>query len=161
MKKIITILAVMFTSTVTFADGWECYEIQKGPVVAKVYNYTNPSNGTRTASTMILSDRTVSEGRQTIATFNNWQNNLVSEGANYTAQVDKRFSNIKDGELIPNSNGEGAKLGNVETVSLEVNFQYGEQLRDGDRRKGVLTVVKRDSDYFQLDMYCYRYLKGE
>ncbi len=163
MKKILISAAAVLgmASTTLHAEGWECYQQKKGPLVAKVYHGTAPGQ-TRVAAFMVLSDRSVkTEGRQTIATFSSEDNVLSNTGAFYTASVDSRRANIRDGELIKNPNGQGARLGSLKNVTLEIpKFSYNSRIADGARKKGVITVNKEDGESFTIDATCYRYLKG-
>lgn len=170
MKLMTTLIAVLFAASSAFADGWLCYQkgyqsggAEAAPVVAKAFNVTSGPN-TRTPGFMILENRAQASDK-TIAVFGLEKGTLVSAPGHdfgYVGKVDRRFNETEDGEMIPNEpDGKGARIGNVESVSLMIpNYNFGDKVAHGAQKDGQLIVQKRDGDSFTLDMWCYRYLKG-
>jgi hypothetical protein len=148
----LAVAAASFVSTSAFADGFVC---TSGDLKVKVYNQTNPNAGTRNAAVMILSDESVQQGNKTIAKFTAPQT-LSNDAASYTAKVDLRYGNSnRAGEYIA-----GTRLGQIDTITLDVEFSYNTPVDSGDYAMGLLTVVKRNGDVTELDMDCERYLRN-
>lgn len=156
MKKIMFVMAaVMATSSAAFADGFSC-ETRAQDLNVKVYNNTQASAGTRVAAVMVFSDPSVSYGRKTIAKFADTTGLLSSKGAHYEANVDLRFSDSsRKGENIG-----GTKLGEIDTIELDVDFNYSRPVAAGEEVRGVLTINKRNGNAIVHDVDCVRYLKN-
>ena len=156
MKHVITLatIATALLSVNSYADGWVC-EAEGSPLVVKVYNQTQPTMGTRNAAVMVLSDASIAHGRKTIARFESANGLLTSEGAHFVADVDLRFkeSNRK-GELLG-----GTKLGQLDTIALDIEFSYAYPVMAGDLNKALITLNKRNGEFIELDAECVRYLK--
>jgi hypothetical protein len=153
-SAIIAIMALGF-STVAFADGFVC-ETNDGVYTIKAYNHTQASEGTRNGAIMIVSDNTIQAGRKTIATFEATDLLLSNDGARYVADVDLRFNNSgRQGE-----NFLGTKLGQIDTVTLDVDFSYGAPKKAGAEVSGEITVAKRNGKSISADVTCTRYLKN-
>jgi hypothetical protein len=153
MKAIVftTVLAAALSAQ---ADGFKC-ETQSGLNV-QVYNHTSPEMGTRTGSTMVVSDSQIQYGNKTIAKFTAQKGTLSSSNLRYTAKVDLRVSESnRKGELIA-----GTKLGYVSQILLDVAFSYANPTRDGAVLPASLTVVKRDGTWVREAAVCARYLKN-
>ena len=136
------------------ADGFVCDSVSRDLTV-KVYNHTDARVGTRTPAIMVVSDPRMSEGRKTIATFEDAQGQLSSKNTTYKANVDLRYvTSNRKGELIG-----GTKLGELDEIQLEVDFSYNEPLAAGESTKGVITLVKRNGEEVVMNAECVRYLK--
>ncbi len=154
MKLLITLLTALSAST-AMADGFTC-KTYGDELTVKVYNKTQPTEGTRNAAVMILSDSELAYGNKTIAKFTA-DGNLENSGAAYTAGVDlRRLDSSRKGENIL-----GTKLGNVDSIALAVDFKYNEPVAAGTVLLGRVTIVKRDGDIISEKMDCVRYLKSE
>lgn len=152
MKKVFALIAVLVAGSIASAEGFKC-ETESGLAV-KVYNHT--MGATRTAAVMIISDTLVGAGNKTIAKFTNVQGNLDSKSATYVANVDLRFSDSsRKGELIA-----GTKLGELDTVVLDVDFSYAAPVAEGTEMAAELTLVKRNGQHIVEQAVCSRYLKN-
>ena len=151
MKSAIIALTLLASSSV-FADGFVCYS---GNLKVQVYNEVNASEGTRNAAAMIISDTTVQVGRKTIATFTSDDLQLGNEGADYTANVDSRFSGAERiGELIG-----GTKLGELKAIVLDIAFSFAAPVAEGTELAATLNLVKENGEIIPLGATCERYLK--
>ncbi|MDZ4662579.1 MAG: hypothetical protein SGJ18_13285 [Pseudomonadota bacterium] len=154
MKLLITLLTAL-TASQAMADGFTC-KTYGDDLTIKVYNKTQPSEGTRNAAVMVISDSNISYGRRTIAKFSA-EGTLDNSGASYTAGVDlRRIDSDRKGENIL-----GTKLGNVDSISLDVDFKYNEPVAHGTVLLGRVTIEKRNGDSLSEKMDCVRYLKSE
>jgi hypothetical protein len=105
---------------------------------------------------MVVSDPEVRDGDKTIARFTDTKGTVTNSGATYTADVDLRFSDSnKAGRLIG-----GTKLGQLDTIVLDVDFSYAQPVDNGDSVDGVLHLNKRGGGEIALDVTCERYLKN-
>jgi hypothetical protein len=156
MKYVVmAVLAVVMGSQAALADGFVCDSEEAGLRV-RVYNHTNPSEGTRNAAVMVLSDLSVGHGRKTIAKFTSATEKLWNTAALYEAKVDLRYSDSnRKGELVA-----GTKLGYIDTLALDIAFSYGAPVEAGEEMEGKLSIQKRDGSEIALDMLCSRYLKN-
>lgn len=152
MKALILSIAIAATSSIAQADGFVC---SNDDIAVKVYNNTEAKVGTRTAAVMVLSDRSVAAGRKTIARFTDTNGRISQKGASYLADVDLRFSDSsRKGELIG-----GTKLGELDTIQLDVDFSYAAPVEAGEMVDGTLTLNKRNGQQIELALECKRYLK--
>ena len=153
--KLITIVLATLTTTAAYADGFTC-EQPDGNLTVKVYNNTQATSGTRSAAIMVISDQSINYGDKTIARFTDINGTLGNSGATYAANVDLRFNDSnKKGRNIG-----GTKLGEVDTITLDVAFSYARPLVNGEETKAELRIAKRDGSQIGLDMQCTRYLKN-
>ena len=158
--KYLMMMAMVFGAAGAQADGFVC---QNDDIRVKVYNNTDPGEGTRTAAVMVLSDPSVSHGRKTIAKFTDVKSRLASRGANYVADVDLRVSESRrGGEYIG-----GTRLGQLDQIILAVDFVYGEDMQDGESLRSndrplqaELILVKRSGGKISMELDCERYLKN-
>jgi len=154
MKLFITTLVLLSGLTQARADGWVC-ATEDESLRVRVYNHVQPELGTRTAAVMVFSDPRVGAGRKTIARFTAG-NTLSNLGSSYEANVDLRFADSSaKGELIA-----GTKLGFIDTITMDVDFNYSRPVAAGELTQGDLTVVKRNGRITQLEVSCERYLKN-
>lgn len=154
MKTLIAIAALVATGSVASADGFVCVSHAQDLKVS-VFNQTEPEAGTRNAAIMVLSDPRVSLGRKTIAKFSS-ESLLSNQASTYTADVDLRFANSsRKGELIA-----GTKLGNIDTLTLDVDFTYAAPVPAGAELDAVLTIERRSGAPIHVQMECERYLKN-
>ncbi len=155
MKSMIALLALLL-ATPAFADGWMCSN-KANDLTVKVFNNTNPNEGTRVANVMVVSDKSVQYGRKTIARFSEENGTLSTEGTKYVGTVDLRFNDSgRKGESIL-----GTKLGNVDTMTLDVYFTYSNPTVEGDYVPARFEVTKRNGDAAAVVMMgCKRYLKN-
>lgn len=159
MKKVMAALTlIMFASVNAFADGFVC-ESDASDLRIKVYNKVSPSEGTRVASVMIVTDPRVSGGRKTVAKFSTDRGTLATahnQSLKFAGNVDLRFSDLSAGEYLV-----GTRLGEVDTIHLTIDFVYGDNLANGEQTSGRMLIVKRDGDSTLRYATCTRYLKGE
>lgn len=154
MKNTMIALLTMVTSTVAFADGFNC--TSESGLNVKVYNHTDANKGTRTGSIMVISDSSVGAGNKTIAKMSDVKGTLSSKKAVYTAKVDLRFADSSHkGELIA-----GTKLGQLAKIELMVDFSYGAPVKAGEQVEGLLVLTKRNSAEIVENISCVRYLKN-
>ena len=154
MKKVLVIVLAL-ASTSAFADGFVC-QTRNNSLTVKAYNNTDASEGTRTAAIMVISDPEVKDGNKTIARFTETKGTVTSSSESYTANVDLRESDSnKAGRLIG-----GTKLGQLDTIVLDVDFSYAQPVENGAEIDGVLHLNKRGGGEIALDVECERYLKN-
>jgi len=157
MKRVIFSAAVAFasfTSMSALADGFVC-AVDDEALNIKVYNHTQPEEGTRNAAVMVLSNQDVGFGRKTIATFAS-EGTLRNAGTSYFANVDLRFTgSSRAGELIA-----GTKLGQLKSIRFHVDYNYSYPLEDGDVTNATLVLVKRNGEKINLAAVCDRYLNN-
>ena len=148
-------LVMTLASFNAYADGFVCRQVD-GDISVKVFNNTNPNEGTRNGAVMVISDNSVQGGRKTVARFLEVTNTLSNEGAHYIANVDLRYSDSRrQGELLF-----GTKLGYIDTVDLFVNFSYRFPMNRGEITEGTIVITKRNGETISEQMDCVRYLKG-
>jgi hypothetical protein len=152
MKNLFLVVSLMIASSSAFADGFVC---RGNDLVVRTYNNVQPSEGTRNAAILVISDKTVKYGRKTIAKFKG-ENTLKNSGTNYVANVDLRYNNSKrKGEYIG-----GTRLGELKTIELYVNYSYANPRSNGSHVEGQLLLNKRNRDVIPVALDCYRYLKN-
>jgi hypothetical protein len=148
------ILVVLGQSSVAYADGFRCETVDSSLSI-KAFNNTQPSEGTRNAAVLVLSDPSVKRGRKTIARFTDVNGTLRNSTALYSAKVDLRFNDSeRKGEYLL-----GTRLGYVSRIDVAIDFAYGMGLRYGDETRGTITLVKRDGAQVSETLNCRRYLK--
>ena len=153
--KSLFIALVLTLSVNAFADGFKCEQVIHNLNI-KVFNNTQPTEGTRNAAIMVLSDASVAYGNKTIASFSATKRTFGQNGASYFAFVDLRVSeSSRAGENVL-----GTKLGNIKEIYVDINFDYSVPLLDGQITDGYVTVVKRDGRNTIHDITCTRYLKN-
>ncbi|GIL17748.1 MAG: hypothetical protein BroJett040_14990 [Oligoflexia bacterium] len=153
MKSVLTI-ATLLVGSMAFADGFVC--TSESGLNVKVFHHTQPEMGTRTAAIMVISDSQVGGGNKTIAKFTDVKGTLSSSHLTYVGNVDLRFADSrKKGELIG-----GTKLGQLDTIELDVNFSYMNPLENGELTEATLTLNKRNGDQIIEAAQCVRYLKN-
>jgi hypothetical protein len=152
---IIAIMAVVAISTAK-ADGFKCEGVNTG-INVQVYNHTNPSEGTRNAAVMIVSDSYINSPNKTIAKFTDENNTLVYQGYGlFQATVDLRYiESSKRGENIA-----GTKLGYLKNINLQVYTKYGRSTYVDKVFDSKLTYVKRTGEIIEEKAICTRYLKN-
>ena len=163
MKTITIVMATLLAVTsVAQADGFKCTGLSTGTVI-KLYNHTDPSQGTRNAAIMIVSDSSEDAGSRTIATFKDVSNLLNAQGyGQYSAKVDLRFS----GSNNTNKAVAGTTLGNLATIGLVVDFDYAHTsqantaMEETGSIAGVISYNKRDGEVLKEAANCVRYLKN-
>lgn len=152
MKALILSIALAATSSTALADGFVC---ANEDIAVKVFNNTDPKVGVRTDAVMVVSDRHVAVGNKTIARFTDVNGRISQKGASYLADVDLRFSDsARKGELIG-----GTKLGELDTIQLDVDFSYAAPVAAGEMVDATLTLSKRNGQQIELALECKRYLK--
>jgi hypothetical protein len=153
-SMMMAVLVAMGFSGVAMADGFVCDTLD-GHYTVKVYNQIDANRGTRNGAIMILSDNTIRYGRKTVATFASEQTLADSDGASYDANVDLRYSNSgRAGENIL-----GTKLGQIDTIRLNVAFYYNAPVKSEAALDGQLIVIKRNGQNGKVEVACSRYLK--
>ena len=148
--------AVLTISASAMADGFKCQTVE-GDLNVKVYNHTSPAVGTRSVSTMIVSDPKVQGGRKTIAVFTSAKGTLDFHGTGvYEANVDLRMKESRRaGEYLV-----GTRLGELDTILLDLDFNYASPVEAGDLVTGEAIFTKRNGDIIERELVCERYLKG-
>jgi len=158
MKILIVAAAVLFATQV-HADGFVCTSEGHDLKIA-VYNKTTGDQGTRNASAMILSDPAIGRGLKTITRFLADSETLLtdhnsSDFLTFIGSVDLRMTQSGGaGEYIL-----GTRLGDVSTLKLEVDFSYGDDLFNGDKTGGYITLTKKSGEQLTRFAACVRYLK--
>jgi hypothetical protein len=155
MKLAIALLALVI-ATPAMADGWLCSN-KKQDLNVKVFNNVMPSEGTRVANVMVVSDKSVQTGRKTIVRFTEENGTLKTEGTKYIGTVDLRFNDSgRKGENVM-----GTKLGNTDTMTLDVYFNYTKPAPAGDYVPARFVLAKRNGSADAVMMMgCKRYLKN-
>jgi len=162
MKAVVAALATMIAAQ-AHADGFVC-TTESGNLNVKVYNNVNPKTGTRTPARMIVSNPNEAAGSKTAAVFNADSGTLTmgdtemsADTNTYVGKVDLRFSEIsaKDANLL------GVRLADLASVSLAVDFKYGDNLAQGEEVDALVTLQQRDGGTVKEQALCTRYLKGE
>jgi len=138
------------------ADGFVCATYDR-ELLVKVYNHTQPSQGTRNAAVMIVSDPSAPAGKQTIAVFRDTDSTLQSFGATYLATVSPR--------TLPNLNLADTfisafSLDSIQELDLSVNFSYGLPVVKDGIVDGMLVIQKLNGETVRKEVTCTRYLKG-
>lgn len=152
--KALLILATLMAANSAMADGFIC--TSASGLNVQIYNNTNPQLGTRTASTMVISDPALARGNQTIAKFTNLDETLSSKNLTYKAKVDLRYKNSsRKGELIA-----GTKLGQLDKILVTVGFSYANPVLHGQYIDGHMRLFKRNGQQLNEDLNCVRYLKN-
>lgn len=154
MTKLVLALA-MVTGASAFADGFICSDAN-GDLRLKVYDKTQPKEGTKDAAIMIVSNPSATPGNQTIATFNSDDSLLANDSSSYTAEVDLRYntSNQAGADIG------GTQLGQLKYITLDVDFSYSNPVPNGTVVSGEVTLTKRDNaGDVDIAVNCTRYLK--
>jgi hypothetical protein len=155
MKQFIAMVLVLGSAAQAQADGFRC-ETSDGDLRITMYNHTSPNSGTRNSSTMVLSDPAVQSGRKTIAKFSSVKGNVSNSGASYEAVVDLRVRETKRaGERLL-----GTRLGELDSILVDVDFNYGTPVMAGDILPGRLVAIKRSGKRIVRELDCARYLKN-
>jgi hypothetical protein len=161
MKTIISTLS-LFLALVSSAraDGFKCVGQSTGLKI-KVFNHTDPRQGTRTASVMLISNPMIRTPNQTVAKFSDQNRTLKYLGhGQYTAKVDLRFNDSgRQGENIA-----GTKLGELSSIDLFINFSYShnsiELANAVPEIPGTISYIKRNGEVLEEPVICSRYLKN-
>lgn len=154
MKALLVVVAMVLSQN-AMADGFVC-QTEDGDLNIKIYNNVQPSLGTRTGSTMVVSDPAVGHGNKTIAKFTDVKGTLSSNGALYTAKVDLRMIESRSkGELIA-----GTKLGQLAQIVVGLRYSYNQPLDHGDLVTGWVRFQKRNGEESSAQLECARYLKN-
>lgn len=150
-------MATTLTTGAAHADGFKCHTAD-GDLKIQIFNHTQPDLGTRSVSTMIVSDPNVALGRKTVALFTSAKGTLAFEGSGtYVANVDLRMKESRRaGEYLA-----GTRLGYVDQLIVDIAHSYGEDTEAGDLFPASLTVAKRNGSSSVEALVCSRYLKAE
>ena len=119
MKKLMIIATMIAATSSAFADGFVC-QSRNGDLNVTVYNNTDADFGTRTAAVLILSDPDAAEGAKTIARFTDTKGLLTNKGSFYQANVDLRFKDQQNKEMLIAGR---VQLQSLNTVELDVTCQ--------------------------------------
>ncbi len=154
-KQFLIALVTVIASAQAQASGFVCKSYRDGLAV-QVYNHTTPSNGTRSAAVMILSNMNVANGNKTIAVLRDLDQKYTGTEAIFDGNVDLRYTeSSRKGEWIL-----GTKLGYVQSIKLAVAFGYARPTAKGQEMPGTLIVVKRNGEKLRIEnLSCTRYLK--
>jgi hypothetical protein len=137
------------------ADGFNCQTLEND-LNARVYNHTQPDDGTRNVAILVLSDPAVQSGRKTIAKFTDAQSTVSNTNAIYVADVDLRMrESNRGGERIS-----GTLLRHLDQIILDIDFSYADPVEDGATTTAELTLLKRNGQRIHREMECTRYLKN-
>jgi len=155
MKNAILSAVLMVFGAAAHADGFVCDNAETG-LRLRAYHHTQPELGTRNVAALIVSDQNVAAGRKTIATFDADKAVVTSKSATYTANVDLRFSGAsRKGENIG-----GTKLGELDSIVLNVYYSFANPVPAGSEVDGEVTLVRRQGEDIVLPVTCTRYLKN-
>ena len=136
------------------ADGFIC-ETSEKDLNIKVFNHNLPQLGTRNVAVMVLSDPRIKSGRKTIARFAEAKGTLANEGSIYTATVNLR----ENPDHQPGKRLVGTRLGQLENIVMEIDFQYSLPLQHGELTSGRMSFFKKNGSVFERRLDCTRYLK--
>lgn len=156
--KLVNTLAVLAIATLSasaHADGFNC-QTNDGSINVKVYNNTDAAVGTRVAAVMVVSDPSISDGKKTIARFTDVNGTMESRGTVYVGNVDLRFNDTS----LKGRNILGTKLGNIDTITADIDFSYAAPVAAGEEVTGKLRIARRSGSPIEADMTCSRYLKN-
>ncbi|MGZ3699433.1 MAG: hypothetical protein ACXWPM_05585 [Bdellovibrionota bacterium] len=155
MKKYgVVISMVLSLAPSAFADGFVCRGVD-GDAAVKVYNNTQAAIGTRTGAVLVVSNPLADSGAKTVARVTDVKGTLSSSGADYLANVDLRFKDShKNAEVA------GIALSELDTIELQIDFRYGDNLKVGETTSGTLVLEKREGGRIVRQMDCERYLKN-
>jgi hypothetical protein len=151
----LAILAIATLSASAQADGFNC-QTNDGSINVKIYNNTDASVGTRVGAVMVVSDPSISDGKKTIARFTDVNGTFESRSTTYVGNVDLRFndSSLKGRNIL------GTKLGNIDTITADIDFSYAAPVAAGEDVEGSLRIVRRSGSPIKAAMTCSRYLKN-
>jgi hypothetical protein len=166
MKTALVLSAIAISSlfntsfSVAHADGFLCQAANTG-IQIKIYNHTDAAAGTRTPAIMVVSDPSLAEGAQTIASFSDANRDLQYNGkGNYSANVDLRFSDSSNQSAIIG----GTTLGQMKTLEVAINFSYNAMTTVlasvSTSIPGQMIYHLRSGEINQESLSCTRYLKG-
>ena len=157
MKLVNTLaaLAIAAFSASAHADGFDC-QTNEGSISVKIYNNTDALVGTRVGAVMVVSDRSVSDGHKTIARFTDVNGTFESRATIYVGNVDLRFNDTS----LKGRNILGTKLGNIDTITADINFSYAAPVAAGEEVEGKLFIQRRSGSPIVAAMTCSRYLKN-
>lgn len=163
MQIIITVIMAIATISTAKADGFKCQGLNTG-VMVKVYNHTQPSEGTRSVAIMIVSDSNIGSPNKTIAKFTDENKTLAYKGAGlFQAKVDLRYQeSSKKGENIA-----GTKLGELKKIELQLfshtgykfTYDIASTFAHADAMNARLSYIKRNGEILEEKALCTRYLK--
>ena len=155
VANIFAVVALTTLSSAAHADGFNC-QTADGSLNVKIYNNTDPQVGTRVGAVMVVSDPAISDGHKTIARFTDTNGRLESRCSVYVANVDLRFndSSLKGRNIL------GTKLGNIDTITADVDFSYEAPVAAEQEVSGKLTIARRSGSPIEADLTCSRYLKN-
>ncbi|MGZ3734326.1 MAG: hypothetical protein ACXVC0_05170 [Bdellovibrionota bacterium] len=154
LVNLFTVIALATISAAAHADGFTC-QTGDGSINVKIFNNTNPQVGTRVGAVMVVSDPAISDGKKTIARFTDTNGTLESRSSKYVAKVDLRFNDSS----LKGRNIHGTKLGNIDTITADIDFSYAAPAAAGEEVEGTLIIERRSGSPIQVDMTCSRYLK--
>lgn len=151
MKSLIAMM--MLVGSAAYADGFVCYT-KSNDLKIKMLNHTQPEDGTRTGSVMIVSDQTIQDGKKTTVAFRSEDETLTTSGTRWIGTLPE------DSELKGGRNIAGTKLAYVDSFIVTVAHFYDAPVANGTKLYGGLTVVKKDGEKLREELNCYRYLKN-
>lgn len=160
MKNSILAVMVLGMASVAQADGFIC-EAQDSGLSIKIFNKTQPTDGTRVAAVMVISDPAINTPNKTIVKFSSENENLEYQGyGKFEAQVDLRYNDsARKGENIA-----GTKLGQLKTIVLDLRFAYTTDstilAAIANEVPGRITYNKRNGEVRSEKVSCSRYLKN-
>ena len=148
---LIALISLAWSSS-AFADGFIC-QSRGGYVNVKVFNYSNPEQGTRRASQMILSKGRGSDLR-TIAVFTHEEGRLSNESAVVVADLKWLYSDEAEAKV------RRTEMTRLTHIILDVDFSYRSPIEHGAKTVGWLQLIKDDGREIEIEMSCERYLKN-
>ena len=153
---ILGLMGALFAN-LAHADGFVCMGSETGKKF-QIYNHVHPSEGTRKAAVMILSNPAASRGQQTVAIFSDSEKTLKSYGTIYSAVIDLNASGIsRPSELIA-----GTTLDQLKKIEVVVYFNYRTDAPTaffGDTFEGKISYLKLNGEEPEEPTVCTRYLK--
>lgn len=141
-----------FLATPAFADGFVC-EAPAENINIRVFNRTDPGQGTRNVAVMVVSDPSLPFGKRTVARFEADEGRVSNVGTVYTAVMNPQ-------PMVISKTIAGMRLAQIQEVLLRVDFKYRRPVEHGTIVGAVLELYNINGDQLWVDMDCARYLKG-
>jgi hypothetical protein len=136
-------------------EGFRCAAL-KGDIEAAVYHEVQPKRGTRNVAALIIQDPRAVKGQQTVLRFVKGKGRLNNQSAFYEAQMSSEAiaESSEAKELL------GVALSELDKVHLAVQFTYGMPMKNGQKTRGLLSLLARSGEIIDREMNCRRYLKN-
>jgi hypothetical protein len=150
---LMTVVAVFVVATSARADGFVCNAVGESLRV-KVYNRTQPEEGTRNVAVMVISDPSKPVGQRTLQRFTADNDGVTNSGTRYSASLKPRLRPMMDVQIG------GVQVGQIQEVALNIDFSYRYPIGNEGLVAGTLEIYQVNGDQLWMDVDCTRYLKG-